>query len=73
MVDHIVQGILCYERPQHHPWISEKEKKFLKEKTAIYLEADRKNVPPTPWTAILTSVPVLALFASLVSINIPLE
>lgn len=35
--------------------------------TASYLEVERKNVPPTPWKAIFTSAPALALFATLVS------
>ncbi|XP_055326919.1 putative inorganic phosphate cotransporter [Sitodiplosis mosellana] len=52
---------LCYEHPDEHPFIKDKEKSFLKDKTIGYLEADRKNVPPTPWKAIITNTPVIAL------------
>lgn len=60
--------MLCYENPQNHPFIGEKEKHFLKLKTGAFLEANKKNVLPTPWQAILTSSPIIALLVSTVNI-----
>ncbi|XP_031629153.1 putative inorganic phosphate cotransporter isoform X2 [Contarinia nasturtii] len=56
-------AFLCYE-PQNHPFISAKEKQFLKEQSIGGLEADRKNIPPTPWRGIIKSAPVIALLIS---------
>lgn len=63
----IPQAFLCYEHPQKHPFIGDYEKQFLNNKTAEYLEAERSNLPPTPWRAILTNIPVLTLIVSAVS------
>lgn len=63
----IPQAFLCYEHPQKHPFIGDSEKQFLNNKTAEYLEAKRSNLPPTPWRAILTNIPVLTLIVSAVS------
>lgn len=51
--------LLCYSDPESHPFISDKEKEFL-QKELGQLKRD-KNTPPTPWLAILTSVPMMAL------------
>uniref|UniRef100_A0A182MUR7 Major facilitator superfamily (MFS) profile domain-containing protein n=1 Tax=Anopheles culicifacies TaxID=139723 RepID=A0A182MUR7_9DIPT len=50
-------GVLC--DPESHPFISEKEKAYLKQELGT-LERDR-TLPPTPWRFILTSVPMMAL------------
>ncbi|XP_076241697.1 sialin [Calliopsis andreniformis] len=50
--------VTCYNTPDSHPFISEKEKNFLHEK----MQAHTHKEPPTaPWRHILTSVPVWAL------------
>lgn len=61
---------LCYEHPDKHPFISDDEKSFLKDKTFGYLEANRENVPSTPWKEIVTNTPVIALLVSSVSLTI---
>lgn len=61
---------MCYDNPQNHPLISRKEREYIKLKTADYLEAEKKNLPPAPWVAIFTSIPVLTLLASIVRCNI---
>lgn len=57
------QAILCFERPQTHPYISEKEKQFIQSKI-IYLENKECGLQPTPWKAMLTSRPVIVLIFS---------
>lgn len=60
----ISQAFLCYEHPEKHPYVSDEEKAFLREKTIAYLDAERENLPPTPWKAIITNTPVIALVVS---------
>lgn len=55
----IVFVLICYSDPESHPFITDKEKEYLKAELG-QLERD-KNTPPTPWRAILTSVPMMAL------------
>lgn len=43
----------------NHPFITEKEKEYLKKEIG-QLERSKKQAP-TPWKAILTSGPVIAL------------
>lgn len=50
--------------------MSESEKSFLKNKTSAYLESNRKNLPPTPWKAIITNTPVIALLVCSVSLTL---
>lgn len=59
---------MCYEHPEKHPYISEKEKLFLKNKTFDYLEVERKNLPSIPWKSIITNVPVVVLLVCTVSV-----
>ncbi|XP_033335730.1 putative inorganic phosphate cotransporter isoform X1 [Megalopta genalis] len=49
---------ICYNNPDTHPFISEKEKMFLSERMRAHTHAKR---PSVPWTHILRSVPVWAL------------
>lgn len=59
--------LICYSDPESHPFISDKEKVHLKKELG-QLERD-KNLPPTPWRAILTSVPMMALVCAQVSVK----
>lgn len=58
----VCQVVLCYSNPESHPFISDEEKAFLKEELGS-LERD-KSLPPTPWRAIFTSGPMLALICA---------
>lgn len=51
--------LFCYSDPESHPFISDKEKDYLKQELGT-LTRD-KTLPPTPWRLILTSVPMMAL------------
>lgn len=57
--------LICYSDPESHPFISDKEKDYLKKELG-QLERD-KTLPPTPWRAILTSVPMMALVCAQVN------
>ncbi|KAL5279702.1 hypothetical protein ACFFRR_003980 [Megaselia abdita] len=50
---------LCYSDPDSHPFIKEKEKNYLKREMGS-IERNR-NLPPTPWLAIMTNAPMIAL------------
>lgn len=54
-----MQSFLCYSDPESHPYISEKEKDYLRQELG-QLERD-KTLPPTPWRMILTSAPMISL------------
>uniref|UniRef100_A0A6B2ED52 Putative permease of the major facilitator superfamily protein n=1 Tax=Phlebotomus kandelakii TaxID=1109342 RepID=A0A6B2ED52_9DIPT len=54
--------VLCYSNPESHPYITDEEKAYLKEELGT-LERD-KSLPPTPWRAIFTSGPMLALICA---------
>ncbi|XP_012262476.2 putative inorganic phosphate cotransporter [Athalia rosae] len=54
----LIFAIVCYSDPDSHPFISEKERKYLKEST---YEHAHKKLPPAPWKPILKSAPVWAL------------
>jgi ACS family sodium-dependent inorganic phosphate cotransporter len=50
---------LCFKDPKSHPFITEKEKNYLKRELK---ELSRnKNIKKTPWLKIITSVPMIAL------------
>lgn len=51
--------VLCTSNPMNHPFITEKEKEYLKKEIG-QLERSKKQAS-TPWRAILTSGPVIAL------------
>ncbi|CAG9798969.1 unnamed protein product [Chironomus riparius] len=53
------QEFLCYKDPESHPFISDKEKSYLK-KELNQLSRD-KAIKKTPWLKICTSVPMIAL------------
>ncbi|XP_063362118.1 putative inorganic phosphate cotransporter isoform X1 [Cydia amplana] len=54
----ILWSVLCYNDPESHPFISDKEKKYLEEA----LGSHRNSQPSAiPWKAIFMSVPLWAL------------
>nr|XP_018897001.1 PREDICTED: putative inorganic phosphate cotransporter isoform X2 [Bemisia tabaci] len=59
MVWCVLWCLLCYNDPSSHPYITEKEKRYLQE-TIGQIER-KKDLGPMPWKAILTSGPVWAL------------
>ncbi|XP_048508424.1 putative inorganic phosphate cotransporter isoform X2 [Athalia rosae] len=52
--------LLCYSYPEVHPFITEKERKYLHE---TMNEHTHRQIQPTPWKYLLTSVPLWALLA----------
>ncbi|XP_014232260.1 sialin-like [Trichogramma pretiosum] len=57
LVAFLLNAAFCYSRPDEHPFISEREAKYLKEK----LTNNHANSKSIPWRAILRSKPVWAL------------
>ncbi|XP_049817601.1 putative inorganic phosphate cotransporter isoform X2 [Aethina tumida] len=53
----IIWMMLCYSDPESHPFITEKEKKYLNEEIAN-VSSEKKRIP---WKALLTSMPLWAL------------
>lgn len=56
----VLWNLICFSDPMCHPYISDQEKKYLE---AELLSSDDKKDRPTPWRAILTSIPVWGLIA----------
>lgn len=52
---------MCYRDPASHPFITEKEKEFLLAEMGQLSRS--KDLPATPWLAIVRSVPMYALIA----------
>lgn len=57
----VVWVLICYNNPYEHPFISEREKKFLHERMNEHTHA---KPPPPPWRHLLCSTPVWALIAA---------
>lgn len=53
--------VICYNNPDEHPFISDKEKKYLHD---AMNEHTHKNIPPIPWRHIFSSAPLWALVAA---------
>ncbi|XP_043524974.1 putative inorganic phosphate cotransporter isoform X1 [Frieseomelitta varia] len=53
--------VTCYNNPDTHPFISERERKFLHERMDAHTH---KKPPSVPWRHILKSVPLWALVAA---------
>ncbi|XP_017798778.1 PREDICTED: putative inorganic phosphate cotransporter [Habropoda laboriosa] len=53
--------VTCYNNPDTHPFISEKERNFLRERMHAHTH---KKPPSVPWRHVLRSVPVWALIAA---------
>lgn len=62
-----LQTVTCYSDPDSHPFISEKELNYLK--TELGQTKRNNSLPPTPWSMILTNVPVLALVVAQVDLK----
>ncbi|KAH8329414.1 hypothetical protein KR074_010241 [Drosophila pseudoananassae] len=55
----VIFAFLCYSEPSTHPFIKPSEREYLiKEIGPI---SRNKDLPPTPWKAILTNLPMIAL------------
>lgn len=50
---------MCYSDPASHPFIKPTEREYLEREMGSIVRND--NLPPTPWKAILTSMPMIAL------------
>jgi ACS family sodium-dependent inorganic phosphate cotransporter len=57
----LVWVLICYNNPYEHPFISERELKYLHERMNEHTHA---KPPPVPWRHMLTSAPVWALIAA---------
>lgn len=57
----IVFVLICYNNPDEHPFISDREKKFLHDRMN---EHTHKTPPSVPWRHMLTSAPIWALIAA---------
>ncbi|XP_076756868.1 putative inorganic phosphate cotransporter [Xylocopa sonorina] len=57
----LVWCVTCYNNPDTHPFISEREKNFLQERMQAHTH---KKPPSVPWRHMLTSVPLWALIAA---------
>ncbi|CAD1468967.1 unnamed protein product [Heterotrigona itama] len=53
--------VTCYNNPDTHPFISERERKFLHERMDAHTH---KKPPSVPWRHVLKSVPLWALVAA---------
>ncbi|XP_065341317.1 putative inorganic phosphate cotransporter [Cloeon dipterum] len=54
----IVFTLICYSRPDEHPYITEEELEYLNEKLG---DTVSKDIPPIPWKSVATSVPLWGL------------
>lgn len=57
--------MICYNDPASHPFITDSEKEYIQE--TLKCTSRDCSVPPTPWKAIFTSVPLWALICAQVS------
>lgn len=57
----LVWIVICYNKPSEHPFISEREVKYLHERMSKHTH---KKVPPVPWRHMLKSMPLWALVAA---------
>lgn len=58
----IIFTMICYKDPESHPFIKESEKDFLRKEMGTLTR--NKELPLTPWRAIIVNVPMLALIAA---------
>lgn len=57
----LIWVVLCYNNPYEHPFISEREVKYLHERMNEHTHA---KPPPVPWRHMMSSAPVWALIAA---------
>lgn len=50
---------MCFSEPGSHPYIKASERDYLEREMGSLVRND--NLPPTPWKAILTNLPMIAL------------
>lgn len=62
-----LQCFICYNNPDSHPFITEREKNYLSRELGELKRRD--DLPSTPWKAMLTSPPMIALIAAQVGHN----
>ncbi|XP_031635861.1 putative inorganic phosphate cotransporter [Contarinia nasturtii] len=55
----ILFTITCYSDPASHPFITQKELNYLNAELGQTKRNDK--LPPTPWSSILTNIPVMAM------------
>lgn len=60
------QYFICYNNPESHPFISEKEKNYLSRELGELKR--REDLPSTPWRAMLTCPAVIALIFAQIGI-----
>lgn len=61
----IFQALLCFNDPESHPCISQKELDYLKTELGRLKRAE--NLPATPWKDIIGSPPMLAIIIAQVN------
>ncbi|XP_059045429.1 putative inorganic phosphate cotransporter [Achroia grisella] len=60
----VLWTMLCYSTPNTHPFISDSEKQFLNENVDALKHTKAQKMDPTPWKALLRSVPLWALIVA---------
>jgi MFS transporter, ACS family, solute carrier family 17 (sodium-dependent inorganic phosphate cotransporter), other len=58
----IIFTMICYKDPASHPFIKEKEKEYLLQEMGTL--SRNQKLPSTPWKAVVTNVPMLALICA---------
>lgn len=58
---------ICYNNPETHPFITEKEKNYLSRELGALKRRD--DLPPTPWRSLLTCPAVIALIFAQIGHN----
>lgn len=61
------QCFICYNDPMTHPFITEKERDYLRRELGELKRRD--DLPPTPWKHILTCPAVIALIFAQIGHN----
>ncbi|CAH2106478.1 unnamed protein product [Euphydryas editha] len=60
----IIWCIICYSTPNTHPFISDREKKFLNENVQALIHSEKQKLDPVPWKALLRSMPLWSLIVA---------
>ncbi|SPP81431.1 putative inorganic phosphate cotransporter [Drosophila guanche] len=58
----VIFVFLCYSDPSSHPFIKPSEREYLAKEIGTI--GRNENLPPTPWKAILTNLPMFALVSA---------
>lgn len=61
------QCLICYNDPAEHPFITEKEREYLRRELGE--PKRRTDLPPTPWREILTCPAIIALIFAQIGHN----